>query len=336
MRSLNHKIPLLYVILAVICNIIGMGSALASMDAPADPINAAIEQAIGGDTYGASQRLDELSESEVIEAIVERLQHDPRFREKKLRSFAYRVLGRKSAGRTDIGYALLISCLSEPEYRLICISSLADVPDARQLEVANRLMTLLNDPSLSEAEQTAILRNLPKYGQHSRAGLRQIEQIFDNRNLETNIRFIAFLAMLRLSTIEQALAHVRDEDARAVVSAFARHREFVPASFNTDNQHRQRIYNLVLVALRDKNPEVRLLGLESIGAIYGENMYLIRSASDFEMEPALKSALEEIARNDPEIGLRYDAERMLDREMQAKYVAKILEARQNQPSGNLP
>jgi hypothetical protein len=298
------------------------------VDAVTTQIAQALEQALAGKTYEATITLDALPASEVIHAVVRRLQEDPNFTTEKMRDFSYGVLGRHAGAKTEEGRQILLNGLSDPATRALCASALDDAPPEKQTEVVKRLLTYLDDDSTSDSAREAILRTFIKFGSGARAALERLETIFANQQLDRRLRSLALAAMITMDTTEHVLTHIGDEDAAVAILGLATFGAQTKATFNTDELHRQRIYDLFAKALQHPDPVVRDRVLECVKPIYGLNMFIIRSRTDYELNPQLRAAMEHMAANDSEEKLRKEAAEVLDPQTNDRYVERILRKRE--------
>ena len=123
-----------------------------------------------------------------------------------------------------------------------------------------------------------------------------------------------------------------DEDAQQmIVGSFASLGARSKGTFHTDAAHRDRIREIVLRGMTSPFENVRKAALQSLVWPFGDDWVLIRSESDYEINPQIKTALEDMAANDHDPELRQRAGiwlKQLEDSYLDRAVKGILEKRQ--------
>lgn len=83
----------------------------------------------------AYNRLGRLSDDILIPIIIESLNRRRGFAKEGTRSFAYDVLARRGAARTERGFQQLVEGLSEPMVAKTCTEALLNAPEQKQADV---------------------------------------------------------------------------------------------------------------------------------------------------------------------------------------------------------
>lgn len=301
-------------------------------------VEAALQRATGGtESYKDARRaLEALASSEVIPAIVDALANPTISQRADMRKLAYSILAYHKAATTKVGYNQLMAGLNDPtpSIQRVCCAALDSTHLAKEL---NRLSAILVDKTTPERKKEAILRQLVGWGRFARSALDTIEAMFADTEEGERVRWFAARAMLNIGGLRRAMQGFQNLDPtgeKVVMWSFARY----IGENTSDGKHlepeeaklRPNVQRVVFKALQSPDADVQKAAMEAMAVVYNQDLVVIRSREDYELNPELRPILEEIAENHPDSGLRDRVRDFLSPETVDRMVAMILRERQRQ------
>jgi len=307
-------------------------------------VSAAIAQIVESieQPYGAAEARKALMEGLpaqcVVEAIADRLENSGDFVDERLRRFAFHVLNIRYAAAYERGYEVLLAGLGDPIGVEFSVRALAHAPKSKHGQAAEKLQALLVENRPSNATVEEILRTLARFGQAAQVASANVESIFLDANRNEGVRGEAARGVVNIAGLARALEALSRSDAvgrRVMMGALARY--FEDAAVNREAlrpealEYRPKAFEYVLKEMASQDVETRRVALAVLFRVGGFEHYVtIRSRSDYELSPKVKSVLTTMAANDPDAQLREKAAQALDPKTVDLIVAKALRERERQ------
>ena len=287
-------------------------------------------------TQEVEKQLAALSAEEAIPALVEQLSGNPDLQDTEnrwptpgrvwgyghgRRRLAYLALRDHNGIQTDIGYEQFVACLSEPKYGSFCATTLIEkAPGEKQSDVVGHIGRYFGDLKIPDVDKDGIVFRLGRQGPSMAPYLEHMEAVFANREAGERLRWMAANAMLRIGGLGRALPHFQEIDPvgqKGVMTSLAR---FIVESDESCNykpsaeyrEARDGARKLVLKTMTSSDMEARKAALQSYTYVYGMDVLIIRSSEDYEWNPEPRSALEKMAKEDPDPELRNRAAEMME------------------------
>lgn len=304
----------------------------------------------------AYARLKELPEQAVVEALVTVLKREPGLKEGP-HNFSYRMLRDLSAARIEVGFQQLLTGLWKPEIAPVCAEGLLDAPPEKQAEVLEQIRRYLQEtktpvepkdasarrapPSRTEMDFRGVLKAVARKGEGGLPYIEVLDGILRDPLRSVKARTWAAGAIVGIKPLAEALKHFQDLDDAGMEAALKAwpgsvaglidetrkagksFRDEYPELLGTLRQ-------FVLKALRSPRPETQAAALEPINLVYGNDVFVIRSAEDYQVNPELGPLLEQIAANHPDPGVRSQLQRFLDPQAVDLMAKNILRERERE------
>lgn len=322
-----RRIPTLVLFAVLVTFLAALATAQRSAREPVHEAIGELKAGIEGRAR-ARERLRELPSEQVIASLIRHLREDPAFEDPAVRGVAYALLDDHRAETTDIGREQLLFGLANWGYGAEALARVGAVPEVVKA-LGKKLQEGMPTPDVG------VVRALGSLGAGARDYLPPIEEVFGNQQrADYTLRFNASKAMVSIGGIERALTHFQQaedpEGQRIVLSTLGYYGVQTKGIYDTDHRQREQIRAFVLEKLKSDDRGVRRTALtEALGAAFWEDYVVIRSRHDYEMNAQVRAALEYMAANDPDEGLREKAGELLVADLDP-IVAKILRIRAQQ------
>lgn len=354
MSTANESRPLLKTCVALVSIVAVLSAAASSSSDPqiqerVDRILSTINE---HDRAGSADTFDAFSDDQLIPALVTALSRTPGYESQRTRAWAYTELIRRNAVQTELGFDQLIRGLSDTAVGDICAQALLSAPEEKEAEVVDPVRRYLlgakrgNDvrPGIQSGVER-VLQDIGKKGKSGLAYVDVLDTILRDQERAVEVRKAAACAIAQIKPLGEAMKNYQGLDAAgmeaAVAAAGARiaqmlseaSKERKPAGtvYQESRDDIETARALVLEALQSPRPETQAAALDAIGLVYGNDIMIVRSADDYELNPELRPLLKGMAQHHPERGVR---ERVvagfLDPSVQRRMAQRILQIRQRE------
>jgi len=280
----------------------------------------------------SGSRLRQLPVEVVTPTIENMLKSDERFQEQPWwRNRAYSIVLYCKGTRGDADVRLALAGLSDPDEQIqsCSLGILSQLPPGDYPEVRTAVAEMWESERIEDLP-TASTRADDEYSRlHSgilvaglacgvvdeSTGVELLRGIARNRSLEQNIRLRAVSEMLEREGFKKGLNLVAGLDAgvvKSVVNDLSHDAVQSDWTFGGDVDKQSAARGFVLEQMTHENVEVRRAALNALVQVYGKDWVTIRSQTDFEINPVVRSAIARMADRDPDATLREAAAEWLD------------------------
>jgi hypothetical protein len=297
------------------------------------------------DRDGSAGTFEAFSDEELIPALVTALNRTPPIRSDKARAWVYLQLAGRDAAQTEIGFDQLLQGLSDSAAASICAKALLNAPTERQDMAVEHIQAYLRtarqpaEPGLTVGpDLDGVLWAIARMGSTGSIYTGAIREILHDPSHPLKVRRDAAWALASVLPLSDAVARFEGLDEvglEGVMGGLAeqmgellekwnakgkRYSEFYTANRNAITAARA----LVCDALESPRPETQAAAFEPMMVVYGDDLFVIRSRDDYELNPELRPILEKIAVDHPDAFMRKRVVSLLDHQNQAQMVANIL------------
>jgi hypothetical protein len=246
---------------------------------------------------------------------------------------AYKSLAHHKGANMSQGRAQLVRGLRDsPSIQRICLDAL---PAEIVREELGRLVAIIEDGTLDPPEKRGAVETLVGWGPHAAAAVPGLTELLGDAEQDPAARKNAALAVLNAVGLGDAMKLFGELDPNAqepvliALLLYVGRKEAEGGGLTAEERTaRPTAQQYVLVAIRSPDTDTRRAACQAAPIVFGEEYILIRSADDFELNPAIRSAMEWMAANDPDPMLRRGAEERLDPQRLSRFVQRVLETRQ--------
>lgn len=306
----------------------------------------------------ANRPLLDLPAEEVIPTIIDALERGEQFSPEfhVARERLYSVLARRYGAQefddsqqlSEMSYQQLFAGLSEPNYSIkqSCATALAVAPDGLKDKTAAAIGSALreavlelraaNDDGKGRAVLfvTVAIRSLSILGlPTAEPYLKDFWNLFRDRMATKSVRSAALHALIRLegfNVVFEQIGGIDPVGLGAVMGPIGSRGMETKGTYGGDDAFRAKIRQFVLTGLSSEERDTRNGALEAIRPAFWEDLFVIRSRHDCELNPSVRKALARMAVEDPDEGLRQRAAAFLDPVNIDRNVENILRKRERE------
>lgn len=234
------------------------------------------------------------------------------------------------------GRARLMECLSDPApvIQRMCCDSLSPEEIEREWQ---RLIAIVTSVSQSDMEREVALNGIMGWGPCVKHHVDAFGNLFRNINEQERLRSFAARGVLNAGGLEEALRQFKDTDSvgakvasTALAGYIAENDSYGRHLTVEDAKQRPAAIEFVLKALKSPSVETRKEAFTDLGYVAGYDFIIFRSATDYDLNPAIRKTLEEMAASDADPELREWATARLDPERMEKVAQGIIRRRQRE------
>jgi len=309
----------------------------------------------------AHARLKELPHEAVVLSLVTALNREPTLKE-GAHNFSYRMLRDLRAAHTEAGFQQFLFGLWMPAVAPICAEGLLDAPEPKQPDVLAHISRYLDEtktpirpekskegfpipPSRSEIDLKGVLSAINRKGKDALPYVNILDTILRDRERAVDVRSAAAIAITKIKPLPEAIKHFDNLDEsgleasltawpQPVAHLISDLRKAGKSLREEDPLFFQKLRQFIVDGLNSSRPETQKAALEPMFLVFGNDMLVIRSREDYELNPELRPILEDISANHPDPGFRQRVQQLLSPQSLDKVVEGLYRERQRQEKSN--
>lgn len=260
----------------------------------------------------ASQRLADVPDETLVNAILDALAEDSFFAKGSPRYFAYHLLVIRKAARWERGRRLLMNSAEDAAVSSLCIEALAETPISERQSVIPLFDKILKSNTSPDVQKEMIVRVLGGWGNLPDDAEKTLHDLLLDSNASEHLRTVTAASMIKLFGSD-AISVFRDSDALVVLGPLAVFGVETKGTFNAINDEPRKVARgYVRRALKAHEKEIRERAFEALLPVYGDDFLVVNSENIPGVNPEISQALEEMARTEPDKALRQRAQGVLD------------------------
>lgn len=259
--------------------------------------------------------LEEMPAESAIPAVIYALTDKEISQRGDSREIAYRILSHHNAASADEGLAQLSRGLSDPSARIrrICCAAL---PAARLEVESDRIRAVLQGKEASETEKRAVLVRIAGWGPFAESMIGTAEAMLADQGLSENTRSAAARAILNIGDFGPVLKTFADLDDGGLEVSILELTRFLMGKARDSRTapipayEEQRTLGRVFIIEEMGNPahEVRSEALTALVRLYPMDWVIFQSPQAYDWNHKMLTAVEAMAKSDPNPDLRSRAE----------------------------